>query len=362
MKIGIISPSNPSKGLFRDAECLVWALEKGSKDEVEVFYADNLRKIERTELSSNHQGSPPKNNHITFEKWVNGLDVVVMLEVINPIVLNLENERTRVVYIPNLEWAIIDSANPDVDEWIAYLKSLQDRITVIAKTKKISGVLTKNKISNSLIEWSIPDKIITPRFSISRMLRNLFSKKKTVLMNAGMGGWKSRRGVDIMIQAIRKISQNCDYHFILKTIKPWEDYELGEKPEKLELIDGFLDRSEMNSLVESVDIVVYPSRFEGFGLSLLETLHRGTPVMCTNGWPMNELQTIDDERLKIRSTKESSLRLATSYEPSSNSIVSNLEHLSNKNLNRIFSQKKVIAGLKERQELFVLQICSLFGE
>lgn len=36
----------------------------------------------------------------------------------------------------------------------------------------------------------------------------------------------------------------------------------------------------------------YPSRWEGFGLSLLEALHAGVPALATDGWPINEL--VDD--------------------------------------------------------------------
>lgn len=100
-----------------------------------------------------------------------------------------------------------------------------------------------------------------------------------------------------------------------------------------------------------------------FRIADLSTCSRGssaTSSMVTcSGWPMSELQTIDDERLKISILKYTELRLAISYEPSSDSIVSNLEKLSNKNLSREFSQKMVLSGLKERQELFVDRICSM---
>ena len=45
-------------------------------------------------------------------------------------------------------------------------------------------------------------------------------------MNAGLGGWKSRRGVDVMIEAINMMPSNHTFDFVLKTIKPWEEYDL----------------------------------------------------------------------------------------------------------------------------------------
>lgn len=345
--------------MYRDAECLYWALSHEFEGQIEIFYADNLRKIEPSDKSSLNRDLCQKTTELVFGQWLKELDAIYLLEVINPLVLDFVDETAKIFYVPNLEWAIIDAGDQDVKAWKKFLKTYERRITVIAKTQKISEVLTKNSVSNVLIDWSIPDDIIKTKPSPLRFLRNIFSKKKIILMNAGTGGWKSRRGVDVMLEAARKISKNRNYHFILKTIKPWEDYQLEGIPENVELIEGFQNREELNLLVDSADMVIYPSRFEGFGLSLLETLHRGKPVMCTDGWPMSELQTIDDERLKISILKYTELRLAISYEPSSDSIVSNLEKLSNKNLSREFSQKMVVSGLKERQELFVNRICSM---
>jgi glycosyltransferase involved in cell wall biosynthesis len=115
----------------------------------------------------------------------------------------------------------------------------------------------------------------------------------------------------------------------------------------------------MNELVESADLIIYPSRFEGFGLSLLEALHKGIPVMCTNGWPMNELQTIQDPRLLIEVSKTVPLRLAWSFEPKAESIVANLVAIKKKKLSKLFPVSEVTRGLKERQDTFRIQIQSI---
>jgi glycosyltransferase involved in cell wall biosynthesis len=175
-------------------------------------------------------------------------------------------------------------------------------------------------------------------------------------MNAGLGGWRSRRGVDVMLRAIELMPKKHPYNFILKTIRPWSEYELGDCPSSLELIEGYLPREEMNSLVGTADLIIYPSRFEGFGISLLEALHRAIPVMCTNGWPMNELQTIVDDRLLIRISEKTPLRLAYSFEPSPQSIVDNLMALSGKNLSKTFPTSEVTKGLYERQKQFITQL------
>ena len=90
-----------------------------------------------------------------------------------------------------------------------------------------------------------------------------------------------------MIEANGNMPEKHNFNFVLKTIKPWEEYGLGECPENVELVEGFLSRKDMDKLVDSADLIINPSRFEGFGLSQLEALHRGIPVMCTE-WLANE--------------------------------------------------------------------------
>jgi hypothetical protein len=48
-------------------------------------------------------------------------------------------------------------------------------------------------------------------------------------------------------------------------------------------------REELADLLAEADAMLYPSRWEGFGLTMMEALHAGVPVIATDGWPMNEL-------------------------------------------------------------------------
>ena len=81
--------------------------------------------------------------------------------------------------------------------------------------------------------------------------------------------------------------------------------------------------------------------------------------MCTDGWPMNELQTIDDERLLIRVKEMTPLRLAWSFEPSSKSIVENLMNLTSENPCITFPTIQVTEGLRQKQKNFVEQLSSI---
>jgi glycosyltransferase involved in cell wall biosynthesis len=51
---------------------------------------------------------------------------------------------------------------------------------------------------------------------------------------------------------------------------------------------GSVDRAEVEALYDEARAVILPSRFEGFGLPLLEAIERGRRVICTDIPPFNE--------------------------------------------------------------------------
>lgn len=353
MNIGILAPDNPHKGLHRDAELLAWALSEGGFKSIEILHLKNIRS-DVVSTKSTNSGAPSiwsVSEGVYLDEWLHKLDVLFLSEVFNLGLVEKIVPVIKVVYIPNLEWTIMKGEEGEVASWITNVRNfLNNGLTVLAKTNTAGQVLEQHDIDCTVVDWSVPDKI-------RKTKRKPSSKDEIrVLMNAGLGGWKSRRGVDVMIEAINNMPEKHNFNFVLKTIKPWEEYGLGECPESVELVEGFLSRKDMDKLVDSADLIIYPSRFEGFGLSQLEALHRGIPVMCTDGWPMNELQTIEDERLLIRVKEMTPLRLAWSFEPSSNSIVDNLMSLSDENPCITFPTVQVTKGLGEKQKNFVSQL------
>jgi len=351
MKIGVITVSNSSKGLHRDAELIGWALDKSPTTEVEIIHLKTIEtdKIEIGSVSSNQPTSFSIVTEGSVKEWIDTIDVLFVLEVVNINILNYAVQKTKVVFVPNLEWAVSKENNiQSTSFWIETVRNYCSRgMVVIAKSMMIQKSLISKKITSELVRWSIPDPILIKR------MPKFDEKKTTVMMNAGQGGWRDRRGVDIFIEAIRLIPKKNSFKFILKTIKPWSEYDLGTLPNNLTLIEGFMSRDDLRKLTSSADLIIYPSRFEGFGLSMLEAMHQGIPVMCTDGWPMNEIQTIKNNLLLIDSSKETPLRLAISFEPNSKSIVENLVGLQNLNIRQFFPIELVTNGLLERQKGFV---------
>ena len=73
--------------------------------------------------------------------------------------------------------------------------------------------------------------------------------------------------------------------------------------QKLQLEDqirfvGFISTGELNALYALATALIFPSRFEGFGMPLLEAMRAGLPVLCADNSAMPEI--VGDAALLFR--------------------------------------------------------------
>jgi len=56
---------------------------------------------------------------------------------------------------------------------------------------------------------------------------------------------------------------------------------------------GFVDEASLPALYAGARVFLYPSRYEGFGLPVLEAMAAGTPVICSNAASLPEVAGVD---------------------------------------------------------------------
>ena len=92
-----------------------------------------------------------------------------------------------------------------------------------------------------------------------------------------------RKGLDVLIQAFRKVLDEIDVTLLVvgKGDQTAARSLAGPALDRI-VFTGFVDDVTLKKCYALCDVYVCPSRFEGFGLTILEALSVGKPVISTN--------------------------------------------------------------------------------
>lgn len=117
--------------------------------------------------------------------------------------------------------------------------------------------------------------------------RNGVKRGETLILASG--GTDSRKGVDTLLDAVAALPVSLARRIRLVVTGPREERRVEELLQRTdgwlrERIDfpGFVSIQELMHLFSQADLFVYPSRYEGFGLPVLEAMAAGIPVICSD--------------------------------------------------------------------------------
>lgn len=104
------------------------------------------------------------------------------------------------------------------------------------------------------------------------------------------------KNVPLLVEAFGEIRKRCAFPVRLRVIgkKDARYPEPEQRARELGLeasvdFEGFVPAAELEAAYRSADLLVHPSRYEGFGLELVEAMSAGTPVVCTDGGSQPEV-------------------------------------------------------------------------
>ncbi len=104
------------------------------------------------------------------------------------------------------------------------------------------------------------------------------------------------KNVPMLVEAFKRVKEACPFPVRLKVIGPKDPRypEAERRAVELGLSDdiaftGFVSSAELAEAYRTADLLAHPSRYEGFGLQLVEAMAAGTPVLCTDGGSQREV-------------------------------------------------------------------------
>lgn len=102
-----------------------------------------------------------------------------------------------------------------------------------------------------------------------------------------VGKISPRKNINVIIEAIARIKNSITHSLVVVGGNGWEYKSVKEFVKKEGLEDrvhflGYVTDEELHFLYKQASVFVYPSLFEGFGLTILEAMASGCPVITSN--------------------------------------------------------------------------------
>jgi glycosyltransferase involved in cell wall biosynthesis len=110
----------------------------------------------------------------------------------------------------------------------------------------------------------------------------------------GLGTVEPRKDLPTLVRAFAALAADLPHRLVLAGLAGWGAGELEAAVAASGVADrivvpGYVPEADKAALFTGADVFAYPSRYEGFGLPVLEAMACGTPVVTTTGGSLPEI-------------------------------------------------------------------------
>ena len=161
--------------------------------------------------------------------------------------------------------------------------------------------ISQSTASDCIKEHVNPDKVKVVYQGFEGKQKALTQNKQTMSFSADhqqpyvlfVGTIQPRKNVLYILDGFAKVAQQIPHNLILAGAPGESSQAVQQKIEELGLqkrvlLLGYISDEQRHNLYQHADIFVYPSKYEGFGLVLLEAMSYGIPVITANNSSMPE--------------------------------------------------------------------------
>jgi glycosyltransferase involved in cell wall biosynthesis len=110
----------------------------------------------------------------------------------------------------------------------------------------------------------------------------------------GLGTVEPRKDLPTLVRAFASLAGELPHRLVLAGLAGWGAGALAAEvaasgvAERI-LLTGYVPEADKAALYSGADVFAYPSRYEGFGLPVLEAMACGTPAVTTTGGSLPEV-------------------------------------------------------------------------
>jgi glycosyltransferase involved in cell wall biosynthesis len=290
-RVGILSPYELRRGLSTLTRNIEWALD----GRAQVFPVRKLGRVDarfervrarRADRELEHAQVVARGTRLV--RWLAELDAWIGVERSSPRLC----AHCRVMGVRSIIVALPDWLPADPATRVRELAAADACVVYGAATAR---TLEREGLTNVVaLPLALADPLGTARPTGADVV---------VYFNVGTGGPVDRRQVKLVLETFRALlPRHPSLHLLVKVHPDARGSvgTIGSFHPRMRAIDREVSNDEMRALLAQVDVTLFPSRFEGVGYPVLESLHAGVPVIATDAPPMNEIVVHERNGLLVR--------------------------------------------------------------
>lgn len=107
-----------------------------------------------------------------------------------------------------------------------------------------------------------------------------------------VGNIEPRKNIITLLRAYNKLALNGQVTLVIAGKPCWGFDEVFEFEQKYKLgvkFLGYVSEQQKRALLRNAMLFVYPSRYEGFGIPVIEAMQEGCPVVCADNSSLSEI-------------------------------------------------------------------------
>lgn len=197
---------------------------------------------------------------------------------------------------------LYDTAGFDHPEWMTRENAMHQRLVLAPVLRRATRVITSSAFGRDRIteRIGIPreridvvplgvDAVFTPGHADTETLRRLGAERPYVL---AVGTLQPRKNLEAALDAFERM--DTDLRLVIAGSRGWSDDDLVRRVRASKAADrivltGRVGDEELADLYRGAECLVFPSRYEGFGLPPLEAMACGTPVVAAHAASLPEV-------------------------------------------------------------------------
>jgi len=241
--------------------------------------------------------------YLFFKVKYSGFDVVISNGYVDFLLPKLfTNKSVRVAIVHHLCIDVRRFLEPKIIDSLRNMGNEENFAVVMEKIiiKKADYIFTVSKTTKSKLkeEYNVNNNkiFVFPNGINWRSIKNLHlnKKNKDKLKLLFVGRLEERKGLLFLISSLAMYKKKIKEKFILNIVGKGDNRKYKDVVKKLNLEEeiifkGYLPDEELNNYYFNSDIFIIPSQMEGFGLTILEAIQFGIPIIGTNRGAIPEI-------------------------------------------------------------------------